>query len=770
MKKSISTSIAVLFGMLVIPAFSEVAPVMLTTNDIGQYVDAGGNLIATDANGNPIVDANGNFVLALPADNNGVEATSAVAQTPPPAAPTQLVAPAAVSAPAALSPQQAVAGRTAITRGAAVTRVVAAQQNSGRAVVSRGNPPMVTLPAPAPAPTMPAMPAPAPAHAQNVVARAGIIQTDTVNKPLYNPTTSGSSVLYNAGMTTGTTTYAPTTLTMNTGSSLRTSGVRTASVSSGTSNTTNTAMTADEIAQLSDFCKAQYYSCMDGFCAVLDDNQGRCSCSADVTKFQKSEDALKQATSDLQDAGIKIQYIAKGLTKDEVTAMFQQTEAEAAMQGVTDTSQLKGDLDKIQAMIVDIKPGTSNASSDFGFSIDLTSLLNTNFDLGNGFDLNSLFGGLNGSGTSISGQRGAELYKTASARCQSAVLTSCKNQGIDTTVITNGYDLEIDRQCTTYEKTLQDSNDQMKRLVKNANIVLQVARLGVAQAKNKYATMPDCLNALDACMQNDFVCGADYVNCLDPTGSFIANGAVVVGSQPGIPGGPSGSAAATSGLYKVWGTAWTTNGNLSSFITSSIGTTPPTSTDMSTNIVKFLNYKIGWHDTQKGDTGNCMSVLNQCQKLTYTGSGGIYANNNDVVISWLNRALMSIKAKQDTILSNYATQCVSDVGSCLSRQNVVLAQLGTGMTSAALGACTSIVKTCSSVNGYDIATCTAAQNPDGSNPWLAILSQAVCTGGQTITSCSNLTCACNGGLVVNQSTLACCPAGTKYNTTTLLCQ
>ena len=80
-----------------------------------------------------------------------------------------------------------------------------------------------------------------------------------------------------------------------------------------------------------------------------------------------------------------------------------------------------------------------------------------------------------------------------------------------------------------YERNLTDSNEEMSQTVRNAKSVLQRARLMVAQQKNAY-DLRGCVNALDSCMQDDFVCGSDYENCIDPTGKYVVNGAIVVGS------------------------------------------------------------------------------------------------------------------------------------------------------------------------------------------------------------------------------------------------
>ena len=274
-------------------------------------------------------------------------------------------------------------------------------------------------------------------------------------------------------------------------------------------------------ADLANFCKTKYSECMDNFCNVLDEKQGRCSCSKNVKNYEKSENGLKQATAALQDVAQQIQYI--GLTANEIDTLFSETEAEAAMSGTSDNSQLKNDLDKIKGLIVDVKPGTAS-SSDMSndLSLDLSGLLDFNFS-SSGFDLGTLFGTQSANTNSISNQRGEQLYKTAAARCRTDVLNECKKLGVDISVVINSYDMTIDRECIAYERTLNESNDEMLQTVRNAQSVLQRARLMVAQQKNSY-DLRGCISALDSCMQDDFVCGSDYEKCLDPTGKYIVDG------------------------------------------------------------------------------------------------------------------------------------------------------------------------------------------------------------------------------------------------------
>lgn len=678
--------VVVLAGLLVLPAFAEVAPAYYY-DEFTEFVD---DDFSTDSDVSDVQNDN----VAAP--------TSDAAESAP--------APTVNNKPTTSSPRNATlrtnSGTTRGTSGNTSSRAVTSRANSGatRALTSRTN----TNPASRARTTVTrsqnsTTTAPATAtrsatqsNTQHLTtrqsanksgattARASIIQTDTVNTPLYNGRIGVRNV----------STRVPT---IRMSSAVATTETTTATTAA------QTATEMDELAQITDFCKAQYTQCMDNFCNVLDDNQGRCSCSKNLDDYAKTESALKQATEDLQDVAQKIQYI--GLTADEVETLFTQTEAELEMQSKSDNTQLKNDLDKIKNLIIDVK--TANVrSSESSIGMDLSGLLDFTID-STGFDLSNFLGvGTNTS--SISNQRGEQLYKTAAARCKASVLNSCSAQGVDTSVITNAYDLEIDKQCILYERSLTDANDQMASTVRNAKSVLQKARLLVAQQKNQY-DLRECINELDNCMQDDYVCGDDYENCLDPSGKYIVNGEIVMGSTPGKPGDANGA------LYQTWNykveagdkNAWGEGGTLATYIES---TKMPSTSDFKTShseISKFLQSKIGYHDdSDDKNYGMCMSVLNRCQAITYSDrtSKQKYVFDNNVISEYLQRTLVQIKAKQDEILSDFAESCTSDVISCLSQNNFDAdEESGTKITKSvnkvAVNACNSIITTCISVNG-----------------------------------------------------------------------
>ena len=663
--------IAVLSGLLVLPAFAEVAPVFY--DGVIEYSDEEPSGEEIDAATETVVVA----PVAQPSSVNPRTANRNASRAVPSTASANVSSRANAGRVTASNrtASNAVTARTATNASArgTVSRVstrAARSATNGTQQIATTRRAMQTTP--------------------TTAARASIVQTDTVNTPLYTGRVSSRASAVRARIPTISSTSS--------------------SVVTTAESAADATQSMDELAQITDFCKAQYTSCMDNFCNVLDDNQGRCSCSKNIKNYAKTEEALKAATEALQDVAQQIQYI--GLSSDEIETLFTQTEAEIQMQSTQDNTQLKNDLDRIKNLIVDVKGGSASTVSDAGMGFNLSGLLDFSID-STGFDLASLFGTTTADTSSISNQRGETLYKTAATRCKSAVLTNCAAQGVDISVIANSYDMEIDKQCIAYERSLTDTNAEMNQTVRNAKGVLQRARLMVAQQKNSY-DLRGCVNALDSCMQDDYVCGTDYEYCLDPTGKYIVDGEIVVGSTPGYV--VSSSALTAPGidygesktLYSTWfydnnkyafGTD-NDKGTLSDYINKTVTSTAQTQTsDIMSN---YLLYKIGYNEDGK-NYGMCMSVLNKCQDYTYTGTTAAnrtYNPANDVVKEYLQRTLTKIKVAQDEVIADYAENCITDVSSCLATNNYEKSN------NIAINACRAQIRTCMSVNG------DTTQDPD----------------------------------------------------------
>jgi len=627
------------------------------------------------------------------------------------------------------------------------------------------------------------------------VSRVGGTRTAQQSSNVANRESDPRSVAKRPVVTSPTNVVARAVTTQKVSSSGRTSSGSSPSVSVSNSTKQVTSETIAEVKEnmeligsLQDTCKQQYYQCMDGFCNVLDENLGRCSCNKNVSGYSKTEEALRDATSELQDVAQQIQYI--GLTPTEIKTLFSQTEAEDALQANSDNSKLKNDLSRITNLLIDAKPGSaSSVTQDSGVSLDLSNLLSFNID-STGFDITSLFStGSQNNTQSVANQRGEALYKSGAARCKAAVLNNCQSQGADIAVIINSYDVEIDKDCMSYQRKLEDENAAMLATIRNAKTVLQKARLTVAQQKNQY-DLRGCISALDSCMQDDFVCGTDYVDCVDPTGKYVVNGAVVEGSMPGVLGGKWGSdgtaAYAESGLYAGWNY---NNQNIYAPKAATAYTIPlyikdtmnlkSAQTSTATDISTWLLSKMGYHDDATGrNHGMCVSVLNRCQKYTYDKEGK-YLAENLVISNWLERAFQKIKKAQDEILTKYAQSCLGEVSQCLSQNNFYYTSNTTTSTdnpsNMAIRACLPVINSCRSVTlGLTQAT-VSTDNLDNIYAWLdagvgtSFGNECVNSGGEW-TNEAGCTCSASNNLVDDVAGKSCkCVGGFAFSASTGTC-
>ena len=712
--------ICVLSGLLVLPAFAEVAPVYY--DDVVEYTD---DAVNAENSVESVAQKN---VQQRTNINRSTSASRAVAAGTNAASRTNTSSRAVASSPrtATSGTTRGTVARTAKT-SATATR---GTSNASRAVTSRS--------------------------AQNtkpVAARVGVVSDYVIsgsrggNYIGTTPSISNTGSVYNANPRISVANRRASTRLSTPIVSSNTTTITQEDVSATTSNLTN-------IAELTDYCKAQYAACMDNYCNILDDNQGRCSCSKNIKNYEKTEQTLAAATEEFQNVVQQIRYI--GLTSDQIEALFTETEAELTMKSTTDSSRLKNNLDSIKKKIVDVSTPSAASTVTSGLTLDMNGLLTADFS--QGFDLNS-FLNMNNNSASVSNQRGEQLYKTAAGRCKTAVLNSCTTQGIDANIITNAYDLEIDKQCVLYERALNDANAEMKQNVTNATTILQQARLLLAQNKNSY-DLRGCIAAIDSCMQDEYVCGPDYELCLDPTGKYLANGEIVKGGTPGVSGGQPRTddvMCATAcdnwddlgygtnyddtnstrpdlcndcvykenwvseGMYNLYSTwdykdggtknAWSMgekeslggyiDTNLDAWKSDYKKSENKTYTD---NMAMYLLQKIGYIDSNDKVHGMCAAVMKQCQDYTFSTrrSKKSYIPDNEVVRQYLNATLAKIKVQQDAIIADYAEDCRNDVTSCLATNGYDESAPNSTATKTAINACAAEITTCMSVGGYQI--------------------------------------------------------------------
>lgn len=452
----------------------------------------------------------------------------------------------------------------------------------------------------------------------------------------------------------------------------------------------------EQTATLNKSCQQQYNDCMDQFCAVIDANQGRCSCSSNLSRYTKVEDAVKEANTQLNEVAQRIRYV--GLSADEIRAIMNETEAEAELSGSTDTSETRNMLEEIEEMIRNPVSTTFYSSDTSATSLDID--LDFSSESADIFSLDFL----NNDGGSFSNLRGSELYNAAKRRCNT-VLKECKDAGATSKQITGNYDLAIDKDCIAYEQGLIKMNDTLRSNVRSANLMLQKARLAVLQNKNQYDAK-GCIAALENCMLDDMVCGDGYLKCADPTKRYIdENGNVVLGQR---------IADITDFMTDY------NNANIDdTFLTNAYDLKFDVSTCKSKNdgscVAGYLLKKIGTKQSVT-EEGLCRAVLDKCQRYTYNADG-IYQSYNDVVVHYVQRALVNIRASQHQIISDYASSCMTDIAACYNQQ---VTQVNAWSSSASVssiynimrGACRNVALTCAYAVFYkDTKSCPT--NEDG---------------------------------------------------------
>ena len=438
----------------------------------------------------------------------------------------------------------------------------------------------------------------------------------------------------------------------------------------------------EKTADLNSTCQQQYNECMDQFCAIVDANQKRCSCSENLAKYAKVQKAVEDANAELNDVAQNIRYL--GLSADEIRAIMNATEAELELSKAKDTTQTRSMLEDIADMIKDPTVKTT-------YSTNGDSLLDMDLDFSS--DSSDMFSlDLFTSSNDISAKRGKDLYKEATKRCKT-VLNQCKDAGATESQITGNYDLAISKDCAAYEQGLEKLNQTLVSNVRSANLMLQKGRLSVLQNKNLY-DIRGCIGALETCMLDDMVCGENYVKCLDPTKVYIdENGNVVLGRN-------------ITAIVDIM-TQYDNSRIGADFIQSSINDTTCGAKDGAC-VVNYLMSKIGTGQSVK-DGGLCRAVLDKCQDFTYKTNGktSTYNPYNDVVVNYIQRAMVNIKAAQTRIISDYASSCMADISDCYNQQ---LSQINTLSTTADVnsvysiitGACYNVALTCGyAVFAYD---------------------------------------------------------------------
>ncbi|MDL2296128.1 hypothetical protein LJC18_04975 [Lachnospiraceae bacterium OttesenSCG-928-E19] len=269
----------------------------------------------------------------------------------------------------------------------------------------------------------------------------------------------------------------------------------TARAATDTTSTISETRTGAEYEQ----CKTAYFTCMDQFCKLKNDNYRRCSCSDRVYDFDDTKATLQDASEQLTAFTENLDTV--GMTAAQATAMRKASEGENAL--TADGSASKALL---QAIMNSIRGEDSTVGGKYA---DLNSI-NISFDTTNAF-------GMSDTGQAVAAYNGRNLYNAIYGQCRNAVRDQCNDASLQRAV--TAYLMAVEQDCNTVQTSLEENRKKMKSAVREGSAMLDLARVENRQKHNS-DDMTTCLNNVTAAIQSDEVCGNNYKKCLD-NGEFI---------------------------------------------------------------------------------------------------------------------------------------------------------------------------------------------------------------------------------------------------------
>lgn len=246
-------------------------------------------------------------------------------------------------------------------------------------------------------------------------------------------------------------------------------------------------------------CKNTYFSCMDQFCTLKNDDYRRCSCSDRIFDMIDQRKTLEDANEQLTAFTESLEAV--GMTAAQATAMKQASEGENAL-----TSDKSASKALLQAIMNSISGKDANVGGKYS---DLNSI-NISFDTANAF-------GLSDAGQAIAAYNGVALYSAVYPQCRQAVKKDCTDASLQRAV--TAYLMAIEQDCNTVQTAIGTTQKQLKAAVREGDAMLDLARVENRQKHNS-SDLTTCINEIETAILDEQVCGKNYHKCLD-NGEFI---------------------------------------------------------------------------------------------------------------------------------------------------------------------------------------------------------------------------------------------------------
>ena len=279
----------------------------------------------------------------------------------------------------------------------------------------------------------------------------------------------------------------------------RTTKTNTKSVTSRAAATTQVAATETRTGTEYEQCKSAFFTCMDQFCQLKNDNYRRCSCNDRVYEFQDIAKTYQKANEKLTEFSEDLDVV--GMTREQALAMKTASEGEDAL-----TEDKSASKQLLQAIMNSISGGDTTVGGKYK---DLNSVTISS-DMSNAF-------GMDDSGQIIASYNGATLYKAVYPKCRNTVQEDCNKASLQRAV--NAYLMAIEQDCNSVESALAAQQKNLKASTHQSSAMLDLARVENRRNHNS-DDVATCLANVETAVKSEEVCGANYHKCLD-TGQFI---------------------------------------------------------------------------------------------------------------------------------------------------------------------------------------------------------------------------------------------------------
>ena len=247
-------------------------------------------------------------------------------------------------------------------------------------------------------------------------------------------------------------------------------------------------------------CRDAYFTCMDQFCAQLDDTYNRCVCSSKLNDIKTQEKKLSQTNDSLQEfEALNIDAISK--TTNEVKSMASASAGEKSIK--KDSSKSEKTLQNISDVLKQSKQQSLSTTGKLDIAGDIKQIWTTT----------DLIGGSN-----ISNLTGEALFNAVHSQCNELVKETCAAS--DLKMVASAYGMYIENDCAILQNELDKKKVAANTAIREKRHQMQDARLENYDAHNSL-TMNDCIAKVRNTITSDTICGENYVHCLDFSGKYL---------------------------------------------------------------------------------------------------------------------------------------------------------------------------------------------------------------------------------------------------------